>query len=61
MQALTGPTALALERGRATFNAKFAAARAASTGIDAEAFLGHLAAVVDPVVAAVAALYLYFW
>jgi hypothetical protein len=50
-----GPLAEALARNRATFNARFAAARAAGGRIDGPAFLEHLAAVVEPLVRGAAA------
>lgn len=55
MQLLTGPLSEALKQGRESFNARFVAARKTDGRIDGEAFLCHLAEVVDPVVRAVAA------
>jgi hypothetical protein len=52
---LTGPMAEALERNRATLNARFAAAQAGGGRIDPAAFLEHLGDVVEPIVRAVAA------
>jgi hypothetical protein len=52
---LTGPMAQALERNRATLNARFAAAQAGGGRIDPGAFMEHLGEVVEPIVRAVAA------
>ena len=51
--ARTGPLAEALERGRARYNARFAAARKGGAAIDGDSFLVHLGNAVGPVVEAV--------
>jgi hypothetical protein len=55
MERLTGPLAGALQRGRQTFNAKFAAAAKAAHPIDPAEFQDHLRTAVDPIVRGVAA------
>ncbi len=55
MEILKGPLADALARQRDSCNAKFAAARQRSAGLDSEGFLAHLASVLDPIIRGVAA------
>ncbi|HEY3838814.1 MAG TPA: hypothetical protein VGL72_19695 [Bryobacteraceae bacterium] len=51
---LSGPLADALRRGRASFNARFAAASRVDSPIDAAEFQHHLAVILDPIVRTVA-------